>query len=151
MIDGVKTKPLTRHVDERGYVMEILRCDDPEFVRFGQAYISTCQPGVVKAWHAHRRQTDNFCVIEGHAKIGLCDDREGSPTRGETMAIVIGEHNPMLISIPPLVWHGQACVGPKPSILLNIPTEPYDHEAPDELRRDPFDAEIDFEWLPQSR
>ena len=151
MIEGVKAKSLVRHIDDRGYVMEILRRDDPEFAKFGQVYVSTCLPGVVKAWHAHRRQTDRFCVVKGHAKIGLYDDRDGSPTRGQTMAFVIGEHNPMLISIPPLVWHGQACIGHEPSILINIPTEPYDEQNPDELRRDPFDPEIEFEWLPQSR
>lgn len=151
MIDGVKTRRLVCRVDDRGYVMEILRRDDPEFIQFGQAYISTCLPGVVKAWHAHRRQTDNFCVVKGHAKIGLYDDREGSPTRGETMAIVIGEHNPMLITIPPLVWHGQMCVGTEASILVNIPTEPYNAEEPDELRRDAFDLDIGFEWFPQSK
>ncbi|MFQ5809660.1 MAG: dTDP-4-dehydrorhamnose 3,5-epimerase family protein [Armatimonadota bacterium] len=150
MIDGVKMKSLTRHVDDRGYVMEILRRDDPEFVQFGQAYISTCRPGIVKAWHAHRLQTDNFCVVKGDARIGLYDDREGSPTRGETMDVVIGEGNPMLISIPPLVWHGQACVGAEPSILLNIPTEPYNHDDPDELRRDARDPDIEFDWGPES-
>jgi len=150
MIDGVKTRGLLRHVDDRGYVMEILRRDDPEFLQFGQVYISTCEPGVVKAWHAHRHQTDNFCVVKGNAKIGLYDDREGSPTRGETMSLIIGERNPMLISIPPLVWHGQACVSTEPSVLVNVPTEPYNAEDPDELRRDAFDPDIEFEWPQRS-
>lgn len=151
MIEGVKVKPLVRHLDDRGYVMEILRSDDELFGQFGQVYVSTCNPGVVKAWHCHRKQTDNFCVVKGNAKIGLYDDRDGSPTRGETMSIVIGELNAVLVQIPPLVWHGQMCVGTETSYLVNVPTEPYDARNPDELRRDALDPEIDFQWLPESR
>ncbi|MFQ6133119.1 MAG: dTDP-4-dehydrorhamnose 3,5-epimerase family protein [Armatimonadota bacterium] len=151
MIEGVKTKPLVRHLDDRGYVMEILRCDDELFGQFGQVYVSTCHPGVVKAWHCHEKQTDNFCVVRGNAKLGLYDDREDSPTKGQTMSLVIGELNPVLVQIPPLVWHGQMCVGNETSYLINVPTQPYNPENPDELRRDADDPEIDFQWLPESR
>jgi dTDP-4-dehydrorhamnose 3,5-epimerase len=151
MIEGVKIIRLNRHVDDRGYLTEIMRRDDPHFKQFGQVYVSTCFPGVVKAWHCHQIQTDSFFVVKGNAKIGLYDDREGSPTRGEAMAVVIGEHNPVLVQIPPLVWHGQMAVGTEMSYLINIPTEPYNREEPDELRRDAFDPSIPFEWQPRSR
>ena len=39
--------------DERGRLMEMLRCDDPIFKGFGQVYLTTAYPGVVKAWHYH--------------------------------------------------------------------------------------------------
>jgi len=58
MLDGLKILPLTQHCDDRGRVMEILRKDDPHFVGFGQAYFSSIYPGVIKAWHAHEKQTD---------------------------------------------------------------------------------------------
>lgn len=151
MLDGVIIRPLSKHVDERGYVMEILRDDDPEFVKFGQVYVSTCYPRIVKAWHGHTRQTDHFCVVKGNAKIGLWDRRPQSPTHGETMSLVIGEQNPCLVVIPPGVWHGQMAVGTEMSILVNVPTEHYDKESPDELRADAFTPEVDFEWQAQSR
>lgn len=147
MIEGVSIKQLRRIVDDRGFIMEILRDDDEVFRGFGQAYVSGIFPGIVKAWHCHERQYDTFCVVSGNAKIGLYDDREGSPTRGETMAVVIGELNPALIQIPPLVWHGMVALGGEPALLLNLPTLHYEREAPDELRRPPFDPEIPFEWL----
>ena len=147
MIEGVKIKRLRRIVDDRGYLMEILRDDDELFIRFGQVYISACFPGVVKAWHCHRKQWDNFCVISGNAKIGLYDDRPESPTYGEVEALVIGELNPVLVQIPPMVWHGMAALGGQMAILLNIPTEHYEYDEPDELRRPPFDPEIPFEWF----
>jgi dTDP-4-dehydrorhamnose 3,5-epimerase len=151
VIDGVKIVALKPHVDDRGYVVEILRASDEHFKGFGQVYLTTCHPGIVKAWHMHEKQTDSFFVVKGHAKIGLYDDREESPTRGEKMSVVIGEQNPALVQIPPRVWHGQMAVGPETSYLINIPTEVYNAKEPDELRRDPFDPEIGFEWLPKSR
>jgi len=147
MIDGVIIKPLRRIVDDRGYVMVILREDDEEFRSFGQAYVSACLPGVVKAWHCHQKQWDYFCVVAGNAKVGLYDDREGSPTRGQTASLVIGELNPTLVVIPPLVWHGFTALGGQMAVLLNLPTLPYDEQEPDELRRPPFDPEIPFEWF----
>ncbi|MCX7600094.1 MAG: dTDP-4-dehydrorhamnose 3,5-epimerase family protein [Armatimonadetes bacterium] len=146
MIHGVIVKPLRRIVDDRGYVMVILREDDEEFRGFGQAYVSVCFPGVVKAWHCHKKQWDYFCVVAGDAKVGLYDDREESPTRGETASVVIGQLNPALVVIPPQVWHGFTALGGQPAVLLNLPTLPYDEKEPDELRRPPFDPEIPFEW-----
>jgi dTDP-4-dehydrorhamnose 3,5-epimerase len=151
MIEGVRVKQLARHVDDRGYVMEILRDDDELFIKVGQVYVSTCYPGVVKAWHAHERQTDNFCVIKGHAKIGLYDGRKDSPTYRQTATYVLGETNPLLLQVPPMVWHGQMALGNEMSYLLNLPTEHYDREHPDELRVDAFDNDFGYDWAVRSR
>ncbi len=149
MIEGVRIKRLVRHVDDRGWLMEILRDDDEIFLSFGQVYMSACFPGVVKAWHCHEKQIDSFCVLVGNAKIGLYDDREGSPTRGEAQALVAGELNPIVVQIPPLVWHGFMALEGRTAVMLNVPTEHYNPDEPDELRRDPFDPEIPFDWFTQ--
>jgi len=146
MIEGVKLIPLSIHEDDRGYLIEILRADAPHFKQFGQVYISTCYPGVVKAWHAHRFQTDNFFVVKGAVKVGLFDDRDGSSTAGQSQAVILSERNPQLLIIPPLVWHGQMALGGEMSYLLNIPTHTYNYTAPDELRRAFDDPEINFSW-----
>jgi len=44
---------------ERGRVMEILRADDDLFLKFGQVYVTTTYPQVVKAWHYHKVQTES--------------------------------------------------------------------------------------------
>ncbi|MGM0465999.1 MAG: dTDP-4-dehydrorhamnose 3,5-epimerase family protein, partial [Acidobacteriota bacterium] len=80
MIDGVKIKKLRVIPDERGRLMEILRNDDDLFEKFGQVYMSTTYPGVVKAWHLHHHQTDNVCCVHGMIKLALYDAREDSPT-----------------------------------------------------------------------
>jgi dTDP-4-dehydrorhamnose 3,5-epimerase len=146
MIDGVVVKKLTRHVDERGYLMEILRSDDELFQQFGQVYVSACFGGIVKAWHCHRLQTDHFCCVAGNLKVGLYDDRPESSTCGQTQTVVIGELNPALVVIPPLVWHGFMAIGTQTAVVVNVPTELYNAREPDELRRPPFDPEIPFQW-----
>jgi dTDP-4-dehydrorhamnose 3,5-epimerase len=83
MIEGVKTKRLRVIPDERGRLMEILRADDELFQQFGQVYISTTYPQVVKAWHFHKIQTDNIAVLKGLLKLTLYDPREGSQRRAK--------------------------------------------------------------------
>ncbi len=146
MISGVKVKKLKMIPDERGMVMEIFRSDDELFEKFGQVYLSTVYPGIVKGWHFHKVQTDNFCIIKGMAKVVLYDPRPDSPSRGEVQEFFMGEQNPVLIQVPPGVVHGVKGVGTGPAYMINCPTEPYRHEQPDEYRRPPHDPEIPYNW-----
>ena len=147
MIEGVKIKPLKVIPDERGRLMELLRSDDQEFfIQFGQVYMTTAYPGVVKAWHYHKRQTDNFAVVHGMMKVVLYDNRPDSPTHGEVNEFFMGIHNPLLLQIPPLVLHGFKCIGETEGIVINIPTTLYNYKAPDEHRIDPHSKEIPYDW-----
>lgn len=78
MIDGVKTKELKFIADERGRLIEILRSDETLFEKFGQVYVTTNNPGVIKAWHLHKVQTDNVACVKGMIKLACYDAREGS-------------------------------------------------------------------------
>jgi dTDP-4-dehydrorhamnose 3,5-epimerase len=146
-IEGVKTKKLRVMPDERGRLMEILRCDDEMFQKFGQVYMTTNYPGVVKAWHYHKKQTDNVCCLRGMIKMALYDAREDSKTKGEINEFFIGEHNPLLVVIPPRVYHGWKCISQEESIVISIPTEPYNYEEPDEYRLPPDTKEISYDWI----
>jgi len=146
IIDGVKTKKLNVIPDERGRLMEILRSDDEIFRKFGQVYLTTAYPGVVKAWHAHRLQDDNMTVIKGMAKIVLYDSREKSKTRGVVNEFFVGDHNPVLLHIPRFVYHGFKCIGDEEMLVVNIPTNTFNYGKPDELRL-PFDTDkIPYDW-----
>lgn len=149
MIDGVKVIRLNRHADDRGYLVEILRNDDEYYQGFGQAYISFLRSGCIKAWHKHVKQTDHFYVVSGTSKIGLYDDREGSPTTGQYQTVTLGTDGlNALLTIPPMVWHGQMSLSPE-TYLLNMPTEPYNANEPDEIRA-PVEA-FDDVWSIQNR
>ena len=149
MIDGVQLIPRRRHADDRGYVTEILRSDEAHFDKFGQAYITACHPGVVKAWHRHAKQTDYFYVVAGTMKVGLYDDREGSPTQGEYQVVILGERGEdAQLVIPAGLWHGMMALGTF-SVMLNVPNQVYDYDEPDEERA-PWDAFDDI-WTVQNR
>ena len=145
-IDGVKVKELKVIPDARGRLMEILRADDPEFIKFGQVYMTTAYPGVVKAWHYHEKQTDHFCVVSGMLKLVLFDRRDGSPTKGEINEFFIGEHHPARIAVPPLVLHGFMGIGVREAVVINCVTEVYNYNRPDEFRLPPHGGDVPYDW-----
>lgn len=148
MIDGVEVRDLEVNIDERGHLTEIFRNDwemyDPEPA---MSYYSISYPGVVRAWHRHTRgQVDHFVCPQGRIKVGIYDEREGSPTREELNTFVIGEHDQQAIRIPGACWHGFKVVGDEQAMLINFPTKLYDYEDPDE-ERIPYDTdEIPLDW-----
>jgi len=147
LIDGVKARRAKVISDQRGRLGEIFRADDPMFEKFGQVYFTTTYPGVVKAWHYHKKQTDHFYVIAGTVKIALYDQREGSPTYGTVNELYLGEHCPGVVKIPPGVQHGWMCVSQTEACILNIPSEMYNYKDPDEFRTDPHDNHIPYDWM----
>jgi len=146
MIEGVKTKDLKLIPDERGYLMEMLRSDWPEFKNFGQVYITAVYPGVVKGWHYHKLQTDFFICIVGMAKVVLYDSREDSPTYKEINEFFIGSLNPTMVVIPPGVCHGFKGISEELTLIVNIPTHTYNYETPDEYRLPAHTKEISYDW-----
>jgi len=151
MIEGVRIKTLKVIPDERGRLVEILRRDDEIFTKFGQIYITTAYPGVIKAWHYHKIQTDNLVAVAGMAKVALYDARENSPTYKKLEEYFMGVHNPLLIQIPPMVYHGYKCISSEEAVVINCPTEPYNRTNPDECRVDPFNNDIPYNWLKKDR
>ena len=144
MIDGVMVKPLRRIPDERGFIMHMLRRDDPDFEEFGEIYFSSVYPGAIKAWHLHKEMTLNYAVVVGMIKLVLYDDRKGSPTHGEPQEVYIGRENYQLVKIPPFVWNGFKGYGDEMSILANCATLPHDPE--EIVRMSPFDPAIPYDW-----
>ncbi len=144
MIEGIKIIPLRKIPDERGCVFHMLRNDAEHFEKFGEIYFSAVYPGVVKAWHLHKKMTLNYSVIVGMIKLVLFDDRKGSPSQGEIMELFIGEQNYQLVQIPPLVWNGFKGASEKMAIVANCATEPHDPE--EIVRKDPHSGEIPYDW-----
>jgi dTDP-4-dehydrorhamnose 3,5-epimerase len=146
MIKDVITKKLRLIPDERGRLMEILRTDDPDYLPVAQIYMTTNYPGVVKAWHFHKHQTDQMTCVKGMVKVALYDARADSPTKGEVNEFFVGEYNPMLIVIPAGVYHGWKCISEHESVVVNCPTKLYDYKNPDEERAEYNDPNIPYNW-----
>lgn len=150
-IHDVIIKKLVTHPDDRGYFREVLRDDDNLLKRFGQTSVTKTYPGVIKAFHWHKKQDDLWYVVDGMARVVLHDVREDSPTFGETQVIYAGEDNPVLIVIPVGVAHGYQVLGNKPVILFYHTTMSYDPADPDEERIPFDDPAIGFDWSIQNR
>src|SRR5262249_7064910 len=146
MIEGVESKALLTHPDTRGYFREIIRVTDSFFGEgFGQLSHSCMYPGVVKAWHVHVRQVDWWYVPIGAVQVALHDLRDGSPTRGETQEVLLGEHYPaQALRIPPGVAHGCRVLGGV-THLFYVTSSVYDPAEEGRLPHD--DASIGYDWL----
>lgn len=142
----MQIKRLEVHADERGRLMEILKRNEPFFKKFGQVYLTTACPGVTKAWHYHRKQEDNFCVVRGMMKIVCYDDRKGSSTRGSVNEFFAGDFNSIVLKIPAGVFHGFKCISEVEAIVINTVTEPYDPKNPDEFRLPAHSKKIPYDW-----
>jgi dTDP-4-dehydrorhamnose 3,5-epimerase len=146
MIDGVIHKHLITHVDERGFFRELIRVTDDFFsIGFGQLSHSLVYPGVIKAWHAHKVQTQWTYVAAGLLKVVLHDNRPGSPTFRETMEFLAGDHQPASVySLPPGVVHGYRCIH-GPAHVFYLTSGVYD--LSDEERVPYDDPTIGYDWL----
>jgi dTDP-4-dehydrorhamnose 3,5-epimerase len=145
MIDGVVYKDLVTHTDQRGFFREIVRHNDVVFgAGFGQLSHSLVHAGVVKAWHAHRDQTQWNYVLAGLIKVALHDTRADSSTYRETIEFLAGDDQPArLYAFPPGVAHGYHCLeGPVHVIYVTSGT----YDLNDEVRIPHDDPAIGYKW-----
>jgi len=159
-IEGVMVKTFRKHVDQRGYFIEQLKRGDVDdegrpFIPdqpFAQMSRSLAYarggnpPELVKAFHWHKRQWDYWDFVQGNARVVLVDLREGSPTEGRIQALIMGEHAPRMVAIPPYVAHGYQALDLRDVILTYYVTEPYEPSNPDEGRIAWNDPRIGFDW-----
>lgn len=135
LIEGVAVRALSTIVDRRGSVFEIFdkRWDwHPEPIDF--AYCFTVRPNTVKGWGLHKRHQDRYCLIQGEIDLVLFDPREQSSTFKKISRIQMSEYHRCLVSIPAFVWHADHNIGSTDAVVVNFPTEPYDHADPDKYR-----------------
>ncbi len=131
--------------DERGSIMHMLKNSDNEFTKFGEVYFSTAYPTVIKGWHLHTRQTQNYVVVEGMIKLVLLDKRKKSITYGLLEEHYLGELNYSLCQIPPGVANGYKVIGNKKAIICNC--SDYAHEPDEMLRYSPADKSFsNYKW-----
>ena len=145
-IEGVSVKKLITHADKRGFFREILRETDDLFSEgFGQLSHSLVYSGVVKAWHAHKVQSQWTYAVTGTLKVALHDLREDSLTYHNTMEFVVGENTESIVYMfPQGVAHGYKCIN-GPANVIYVTSGQYDME--DEVRIPYDDPDIGFDWL----
>jgi dTDP-4-dehydrorhamnose 3,5-epimerase len=111
-IEGVQIVPLTRHTDDGGSMTELGRLDGGALRGLGEFLVrqvnySEIEPGVIRAYHLHARQTDVWFVPPSdRLLLVLIDVRKGSRTEGVCQRFVLGAGASQLVRIPPGVGHG---------------------------------------------
>ena len=111
-IDGVEIVELKRFNDDGGAITELGRLaagmhQDLAGFECRQMNYSEVEPGAIKAFHMHHRQTDVWYVPPcDRLLLVLHDCRHDSPTAGATMRFMLGDSRNRLVRIPPGVAHG---------------------------------------------
>jgi dTDP-4-dehydrorhamnose 3,5-epimerase len=122
LIADVRCVPLTLWPDDRGYFLEVQRAGQGLPAHFPkettQISAALNYPGIIKAFHFHKFQTDCWTPAMSMLQVVLIDLRPGSPTFGKRNTLYVGNLRPWQILIPPGVAHGYKVVGTEPSLLI---------------------------------
>lgn len=147
-IEGVKVKEVKNVLKNNGYLTEIYRKEwEVDNLPVGQVFQVSLNPGGLSAWHAHEFTTDRLFVNHGTIKVVLYDGREDSPTFGRINEFRSGTERPMLIIVPPKVWHGVFNYGDSSAYLLNIVDKSYNYQDPDHWRLAGDTKEIPYQFF----
>lgn len=142
-IFGVQVHELGNVLTRSGFMTEIFRTDWPAIgISVRQINWVQLNPGAVTDWHAHAKQTDHLIGVGGNIRLALWDGRESSPTHGATDLVRIGALRPVLVIVPPGVWHGLRNESGEPAGYINAIDELYEHDNPDNWRLSPRSVDI---------
>jgi dTDP-4-dehydrorhamnose 3,5-epimerase len=148
LIAGVVCAPVAVWPDDRGYFMEVQRIGEGLAAHFPkettQISAALNYPGIIKAFHFHRHQTDCWTPAFGMFQVVLIDFRPESPTFGRCNTLYVGNLRPWQILIPPGVAHGYKVVGVSPSMLIYA-TDRFYNPA-DEGRIAYNDTRLNYDW-----
>jgi dTDP-4-dehydrorhamnose 3,5-epimerase len=141
MLEGVKVTDIRKMPDERGFFAEVFRQDWKELVgddKVAQANLSMMYPGMIKAWHRHKRgQVDYFLVVKGAIKLCVYDEN-----KKQLDEIILSSERLQIARVPGHYWHGSKALGNKPALMLYFVTNLYDYKNPDEERKEWNDPAI---------
>ncbi len=148
LIAGVRLKPFPLWPDDRGYFLEIARLGQGMVEEFpatsSQVSAAVNYPGIIKAFHYHKFQTDFWVPVSGLLQVVLVDLRKRSANFGAKNTLYVGALRPWQILIPPGVAHGYKVIGEHPSTLVYITNRTYDPK--DEGRIAHNDKSIGYDW-----
>jgi dTDP-4-dehydrorhamnose 3,5-epimerase len=148
LIAGVEVNPFPVWPDDRGYFLEVARMGQGLVANFPPAatQVSTAlnYPGIIKAFHYHKLQTDYWVPAVGLLQVALVDLRRGSRTYGAKNTLYVGALRPWQVLIPPGVAHGYKVIGEQPSVLVYVTNRIYN---PKDEGRIPYnDPAIAYDW-----
>src|SRR4051812_40670980 len=148
LIADVVIKPFPLWPDDRGYFLEVARTGQGLIADFPaestQVSAALNYPGIIKAFHFHKFQTDYWVAVAGLLQVAMVDLRLDSKTYGVKNTLYVGALRPWQVLIPPGVAHGYKVIGEQPSVLVYITNRTYDPS--DEGRLPHNDTGIAYDW-----
>ena len=152
LIAGVSIEPFPLWPDDRGYFLEVARMGQglvASFPATSQVSVAMNYPGVIKAFHYHRLQTDYWVAAAGLLQVALVDMRVNSSTYGAKNTLYIGALRPWQVLIPPGVAHGYKVIGDQAAMLVYITDRTY---SPADEGRIPYNEPgIGYDWEQQHK
>jgi len=136
-LNNILITPLSRISTTGGDVLHAMKKSDVGFYKFGEAYFSWVETGIVKGWKCHTQMTMNIIVPVGQVRFVFFLKDTGK-FRSED----IGNHRYARITVPPGIWFGFKGLSPENSLVLNISSIEHD---PNEVNRLEL-AEIKYDW-----
>ncbi len=148
LVDGARIQPYSLWPDDRGYFLEIARIGQGLVADYPnestQISAALNYPGIIKAFHYHKFQTDFWVPAAGLLQIALVDLRPDSRTYGLKNTLYVGALRPWQILIPPGIAHGYKVIGDQPSVLVYVTNRNYDPS--DEGRIPHNHSDIAYDW-----
>jgi len=135
-VSRIIVTPLERITVKQGDVLRFMKCSDPGFVSFGEAYFSIINYQAVKGWKRHLRMTLNLVVPFGLVRFAFIDER------GSKRFEISGSERYVRITVPPGIWFAFKGQGAPYSILMNIADITHD---PNEIERIAIDNK-NLDW-----
>lgn len=150
MIDGVIVTNLKQIYHPKGDIFHTMKCVDPGFKGFGEAYFSSILGRSIKAWKCHSKMTLNLVCISGKIHFVLYDGRKDSESFGNFMEVTLSPENIEYykrLTIPPGVWMAFIGVAEGKSLLLNVADIPHDPHEQVNIPIEESDIKFDFNKL----
>jgi dTDP-4-dehydrorhamnose 3,5-epimerase len=147
MIEGVQVISLERHIDDRGYLYEVIHATDDYLPKFGQTYVvASPARGTIRGFHRHDQLWDYFCVVRGTGKFVVVKANDAETAQASAAGgcikpeaietFILSERKPSLLVVPPGHWHGWISLEDE-TLVVSTGSEVYNRSAPDELRVSP--------------
>jgi len=114
---------VTRHSDERGTFVEMLKTKDS-----GQFSFFTAHPGITRGGHYHHSKTEKFLVINGKASFKF-----KHITTGESYELVVDGIDSQVVETAPGWSHDVTNIGDNELVVMLWANEIFDRENPDTI------------------
>lgn len=115
--------PVTRHSDERGTFVEMLKTKDS-----GQFSFFTAHPGITRGGHYHHTKTEKFLVINGKASFKF-----RHITTSEYYELIVDGVDSKVVETAPGWSHDVTNIGENELVVMLWANEIFDRENPDTI------------------